>query len=293
MANNKIIEGLKILSQAILNFNNDLKFNLMEIGALPIDSVVEPFHNIVELFPGSSILAFEVDKELCDRLNSNAKSGFKYYPIALGKDQKDNDFYITNHPMCCSLYKPNNEFLSKYNNLEVAHLKEIEKLDTQSLDTFIKGNNINYIDFIKIDIQGAELDVFKNGLKTLKNVLSIVTEVEFVPLYEDQPLFGDVTKFLSEHGFMFHKFITLSGRSLKPIIMNNNINTGSQHLWADVLYIKDLLTLSDLNSEKLLKTAIFAYIYGSIDLVFYCFNIHDEKFNTEFKKLINDIALNK
>ena len=39
------------------------------------------------------------------------------------------------------------------------------------------------IDFIKIDVQGGELDVFKGGSKTLKNVLKIVCEVEFIQHY--------------------------------------------------------------------------------------------------------------
>ena len=63
------------------------------------------------------------------------------------------------------------------------------------------------VDFIKIDIQGAELDVFKGGVDTLKDVVAIVSEVEFIPHYIDQPLFGDVCSFLTEKGFMFHKFL--------------------------------------------------------------------------------------
>ena len=43
---------------------------------------------------------------------------------------------------------------------------------------------IDCIDFIKIDVQGAELDVFKGGKKALENVLKIICEMEFVPLYE-------------------------------------------------------------------------------------------------------------
>ena len=45
-----------------------------------------------------------------------------------------------------------------------------------------------------------------------------------MPIYEDQPLFGDVNKFLNENGFMFNKFLGLSGRALKPLILNKDLN---------------------------------------------------------------------
>ena len=68
------------------------------------------------------------------------------------------------------------------------------------------------------------MDIFKGASKTLKNVVKIVCEVEFISHYENQPLFGDVCSYLSEHNLMFNKFLGLSGRALKPIMLNNNPN---------------------------------------------------------------------
>ena len=52
------------------------------------------------------------------------------------------------------------------------------------------------------------------GVGTLTDVVAIASEVEFIPLYIDQPLFGDVCAFLAKHDFMFHKFLGLCGRFL-------------------------------------------------------------------------------
>lgn len=282
-------ESLKVLCQGVYEYNSNLTFNILEIGALPLGSKEEPFYQVVKQFPGSKLIAFEVEKELCDELNSKADPGFSYYPVALGKDKKDNRFYITNHPMCCSLYEPNEELLRRYNNLEVACLKSVDTLETQSLDSFIKNNDIGKVDFIKIDIQGAENDVFLNGTEALKSVLGIVCEVEFIPLYKNQPLFGDITNTLSDSGLMFHKFINLASRSLKPIVMNNNPNIGSQHMWADAFYIKDIASFEEFDSDKLIKLAILAFIYGSFDLTFYCFTIHDEKFGSDLISILKKV----
>ena len=57
----------------------------------------------------------------------------------------------------------------------------------------------------------------------------IVSEVEFVEHYKNQPLFGDVSDFLNKN-FMFHKFLGLSGRALKPVVLKNDENSLSAHV---------------------------------------------------------------
>ena len=254
---------------------------MLEIGGVPLGGPQEPFYQLLEFFPGSKIIAFEVDKELCDDLNNKSNGDIVFYPMALGSKEETRDFYITNHSMCCSLYPPNDELNSLYNNLEVAYLKEKTTIDTVTLDYFANKHNIQNIDFIKIDIQGAELDVFQNALQVLKDVAFIVTEVEFIHHYKDQPLFGDVNNFLYQHNFMFHKFIGLAGRSLAPLIIDNNPNMPSQLIWSDAIFIKNILNISKLTVDKLLKLSVLSLIYGSPDLTYYCLNQVDIKLGTQ------------
>jgi len=279
--NGKNIEiKIKKLGEIIKEVADNLSFTILEIGAVPLEGQVEPFHNLLDIFPGSKIIAFEIDKNLCEQLNKKAKPGLKYYPVALGRYEEKRTFYETNHPMCCSLYKPNEKLLSLYQNFEVAMLKSVSSVETVSLDYFVNENNLESVDFIKIDIQGAELDVFKGGVDTLREVVAIVSEVEFIPHYIDQPLFGDVCSFLAGKELMFHKFLGMAGRTLKPIITNNDRNFPSQHIWSDAVFIKDVFKIPELSSTKLLKLGFLAYLYGSFDVTFQCFKIYDEKNGT-------------
>ena len=59
--------------------------------------------------------------------------------------------------MCSDLYEPDSELMSLYNNLEVAYLKSKSSIKTTSLDQFLNENGIHSVDFIKADVQGAEL----------------------------------------------------------------------------------------------------------------------------------------
>tara|TARA_E500000178_G_scaffold284950_1_gene286322 strand:- start:1043 stop:1906 length:864 start_codon:yes stop_codon:yes gene_type:complete len=276
------LKKLENFFNIVKNFDKDLKFKIMEIGAHPYGEFNESFHKLLDHFPGSEIYAFEVDKEECEKLNKSCKKGMKFFPIALGEKKETRKFYETNMPVCSSLYEPKQKFLELYNNLNTAYLKNTTEIDTISVDEFLKKNNLEHIDFIKIDIQGAELDVFKGGVKTLEKTLMIVSEVEWVEQYINQPLFGDVSSFLKDQNFMIHKFLGYGTRSLKPIILNQNKNFGTQVLWSDALFIRNIMNISKLNDEDLIKSAVLSYIYKSPDLTYFYLEKFDEKNNSSF-----------
>lgn len=271
---------VKKLAQIVSDVYGSLTFTLLDVGALPLGGQPAPFQMIPELFPGSQVIAFELDKGLCDQLNLNNHSGTRYFPHALGKTEEKRLLYETDHPMCTSLYRPNGELLHQYNGLDVARLKSVTSMDTISLDYFTKSNGIETVDFIKIDIQGAELDVFMGGTDTLLNVVAIVSEVEFIPLYYKQPLFGDVCNYLAEQNFMFHKFLGMAGRTLKPLVVNNDECFATQYMWSDAVFIRNILDISNFNPEKKLKMGILTYLYGSPDVSFHCFQLFDEQHGT-------------
>lgn len=275
----------KILRK-IFTIRPSLSFSIFEIGSRPVESHAEPFHALVDFFPESRLYSFETDKDLCAKLNRNGKPNVKHFPVALGKTEADLPFYETVHPMCCSLYEPNEEFLKRYNGLEVAMLKKTGCIHTTSLDAFAESEQITDADFLKIDVQGAELDIFKGGEKILESCVFIVSEVEFVPLYIDQPLFGDVCSYLTTRNLMFHRFLGLWGRALRPITMNNDPYFPSQHMWSDAVFIRNIVQLPKLPPDKLLKMGILTYLYGSLDVAYTCFQQFDQKENTKIAQEI-------
>jgi len=269
---------VEIIKKNKLNCN----FSIIEIGALQIDSKKEPFYELLEYFPSSRIYGFEIEKEVCDKMNLESLKQITYYPYALGKTNEKRKLYITQHPMCSSLYKPNEDLNKLYNNLEVTKLIKESEIETISLDFFAEKYEVIDIDFIKIDVQGSELDIFQGATKSLQNVLQIVCEVEFIPLYENQPLFGDVCNLLKKNDLIFNKFLGLAGRSLKPIMLNNNPNLASQHMWSDAIFIKDIQKLENTSNEKLIKLSLLACVYNSYDLSYYILSYYDKKNLTSF-----------
>lgn len=255
----------------------ELEFTILEIGAREIHKDEEPFYRLLALFPGSRVIAFEPDEELCKAQNAAARPGVTYYAQALGRSEETRAFYETRDPMCSSLYRPNSALLDRYNNMDVAKVTKVTELQTVSLDSFCASHGIEQVDFIKIDIQGAELDVFQGGVETLDSVLGIVSEAEFVPNYVDQPLFGDVCRFLDSQELQFQRILGVGGRALKPTILNNDPNACSQMLWADVLFFRNLFSEKTIWNEQRLKLAVLAALYECYDLTYFCLSEVDRR----------------
>ena len=106
------------------------------------------------------------------------------------------------------------------------------------------------------------------GPTALSNTLVIECEVEFVPLYREQPLFGDVQCFLRDQHFVLHKLIDVAGRPFRPFNPPNQFQPMSQLLWADAIFVRDFTRLEAFGDDDLLKAAaVLDMVYCSYDLV--------------------------
>ena len=166
--------------------------------------------------------------------------------------------------MTSSLYEANDILISLFRNISELTIDRKE-VQTTRLDDV---SEIDFpIDYIKIDIQGAELQAFEGGNNILNNTTVIQTEVEWLPLYKNQPLFSEVELCLRRQGFLLHRILGFSTRPFSPFIFNNNPNIGPQQLWSDAVFVKDFTNLNKLSDRQLCAYAILMHeIYKSIDL---------------------------
>lgn len=118
-------------------------------------------------------------------------------------------------------------------------------------------------DFLKIDTQGSELSILKGASNTLQSVLGLEIEVEFLPLYKDQPLFGEICTFLSNHEFEFIDFINLCRWQ------RTKHNGVGQCVFGDALFFKSPETLitKNLPNHKLASYLGCLLLYHRFDLI--------------------------
>jgi len=68
------------------------------------------------------------------------------------------------------------------------------KIKTTTLDDWCMRNSIEIIDFIWMDVQGAELDVFRGGRNALSRTRFIYTEYSNLEFYEGQPTLQQIIR---------------------------------------------------------------------------------------------------
>jgi FkbM family methyltransferase len=138
-------------------------------------------------FSHESIFAFEPDQEVFDKLmNFSEKKGVFLNNFALGDKNGRTSFYTSPLTLTSSLLLPNHDSIwgKRKNRIlglsEDNSYKEIE-VEIRTLDSFIKLNSINKIDILKIDVEGAELQVLNGAIESLasKKIKIIQVEVHY------------------------------------------------------------------------------------------------------------------
>lgn len=119
------------------------------------------------------------------------------------------------NPGASSLFKASGNYpIEKYAQNEIT-------VDSIRAEDFIIENNITSIDLLWMDIQGGELGALKSFGDHLKKVKILHTEVEFMEVYQNQPLFWELKKFLNDNGFYLVEFTSFYKRIAGDAIFIN------------------------------------------------------------------------
>ena len=249
-------------------FELNQKIEIMDVGAADINET--PIYSSLINNKIANLNAFEGDERQIEKLKLKYKNSLKLFTKFLF-DGSTQNLYLAAHPESgmTSLFKPNEKVLNFFNGFSrFGEIEKIEKIKTEKLDNIFQ---LPLIDFAKLDIQGSELTVLKNGIKKLENCLAIQLEVSFVCLYEDQPSFGEVDLWMRSNGYLPHTFLDIKKWSISPTIFNNNFRQpGNQLLESDIIYIKDPFKLDVLSDTQLKKFILIShYLFKSADLAVY------------------------
>lgn len=113
--------------------------------------------------------------------------------IIISNVSSKSKFYITKDTDCSSLLEPN---YNTYKHWYAAHRFKTKKriyTDVVEINQFLKKNNIKYIDWLVIDIQGMDLKVIKKLKNEIKKNISIIDiEPGFEPFYKNADEISEV-----------------------------------------------------------------------------------------------------
>jgi FkbM family methyltransferase len=174
------------------------------------------------LYAPESLWLIEANPALAPKLAArfSGEKNTRVFSCCLGDREATVAFNVHSFDAASSLYR-----------CKPGHLEELG-LDGQSqevkvpmttLSALLAKSELSHIDLLKLDCQGAELDVLRGAETHLSKVGLIFCEVSFEPVYEGAPLFHQVHDYLRNAGFALVGLSGLSG------------NEGGAQ-WADALY---------------------------------------------------------
>jgi len=177
------------------NLYNKYKMNIkgiVHIGAHYGEEIQEYVDNGIQ-----KIIVFEpLSKNfdvLFERLQS-VNADIEGYQVALGSKKGTATMFLSsNDAQSSSILKPK-QHLELHPDVSFDGTEEVE---VSLLDEYDIGDS----NFINIDVQGYELEVFKGGKKTLENIDYVYCEVNRDEVYEGAPMVEELDEFLGTYGF--------------------------------------------------------------------------------------------
>lgn len=146
-------------------------------------------------FPDAYFLLVEPLKEFEDTMkNILKKYKGEYVLAAAGKKNSEVEFNVhTNHLSGSSLYKE---------EMGEAADGELRKIKLLKLDDVVAEKNLKGPFLLKVDVQGAELDVLDGCTAVLKDTEAISLEVSLFKFMKNAPDFYEVVDYMKQRGFV-------------------------------------------------------------------------------------------
>lgn len=168
--------------------------NMLDIGAYE----GEWMRMAKAVFPQSRVLMVEAQPEKDPVLKAacHAFDGSVEYAIALlGRDNREAaPFYQMRTPSGStgsSLYEEQTSFE-----------RRVVTLPMRRLDDLLPTHTKRHFQLLKLDVQGAELEVLSGGLATLKAAEVVLLEASFLQYNKGAPFFDEVVAFMKANGYV-------------------------------------------------------------------------------------------
>lgn len=154
---------------------------------------------IEKIFPNRSVHSFEPIKEMLEKQKKffQFKKNIFFNNFALGRSNSHKEFYVTNRADSSSFLK----IAERENYSKNYIVKERRKIQIQTLDNYFNKKKILQPVFIKMDVQGYELEVLKGSKKILKKTDYLLLEVSENEMYKTQPTELKIIRYLKKFNF--------------------------------------------------------------------------------------------
>lgn len=293
--NRILAENLYVLSASMKHALTLDPFVVADIGAA---YGIDPRWKPVQYF--SQFLTFEPDPRSQDE---DLIGNITNFATGLGNHKGYKTLYLTNLPAASSIYRHNLDVLRDYANYPWHEVVDEIPIQIDTLDSCISNHSKLRPNFLKVDVEGADLDVIKGAEANLgSSILGIQVEVSFIERHVGAPFFSEIDEYLREQGFSL--FVLAQEHWLRSNMVCG-VNTNPQVIWADGVYVLNkaqfISRLKSQPSEErfntLVKFLVILLSYGFHDFAYEIIDVSKAEFSLsgeivrELKHVVNSSIL--
>lgn len=139
---------------------------------------------------------FAASADILERWARRTSPSIRVHRLAIAVEKGSAEFFVTSRDDSSSLLQP-----AKAQRDRGISVTQRIVVPTDRLDNVLRVDEIQRPSMLKIDVQGAELDVLKGAVTFLEAIDYIYLEISFIEIYEEQPLFAEIDQFLRDLGY--------------------------------------------------------------------------------------------
>lgn len=218
------IETLNFLSYESAELRSILKFIKPAPVVLDIGANIGWYSLVLSrLFPDSEIHAIEPSEKMFESLQLhiaiNDAQNIQSYKLGMSEKSGESVFFEI----------PNNSVNSSMMNLTDDPTAKSQIVVVKTVDDFCTENKITKVDFIKCDVEGAELLVLKGAVETLKNKPLVFCEMvrKWAIKFNYHP--NEIIKFMKKFGY--EECYAISEKGLRLIAEMDDFTTETNFLF--------------------------------------------------------------
>lgn len=110
-----------------------------------------------------------------------------------------------------SLHAPKNGRASSLYAHPDIQAEQMFVVPVETLDALVERNQINGQLLVKIDVEGAEMEVLRGATKALQRTAAVILEVSWGRGFIGGSMYADLFNFLHEHGFVLFNIVEGGG----------------------------------------------------------------------------------
>lgn len=217
-------------------------------------------------------VGFEPEPEAFARLRDQPKGpwrSLRHLPTAIGGSDGEQSLHITRDPVSTSLLRPDASIGAAFAKPQFFEVLRTVPVACRTLDSVLAEAGVDRPAYLKIDVEGAELEILKAAPATLSSLLAIKIEVGFLRFRHGQPIAAEIELYLRDQGFEPLDFLAPRHWRIQGYVIHPQAGGGTipysrgRLMQGDMLFLRDPDTVAE--PERLFQLAVLAMAHGFFD----------------------------